>query len=149
MVVNISGRFNLERGIEGRLGKDFLQRIKQDGYINVINRKGKFEYRVTEKSLMDRLTTDTRAACLLIHKECRVLTVHGSADNIVPPEDASEFAKLIPNHKVHIIEGADHVYTSHQNELSSVVLDFLSEDIKPDKSMSELPKVENSLRSRF
>lgn len=40
-VVNISGRFNLERGIEGRLGKDFLQRIKQNGFIDVINKRGK------------------------------------------------------------------------------------------------------------
>lgn len=40
-VVNISGRFNLERGIEGRLGKDFLQRIKQNGFIDVKNKRGK------------------------------------------------------------------------------------------------------------
>lgn len=40
-VVNISGRFDLIRGIEGRLGKDFLQRIKQDGYIDVKNKRCK------------------------------------------------------------------------------------------------------------
>lgn len=40
-IVNISGRFNLERGIEGRLGKDFLQRIKQNGFIDVKNKRGK------------------------------------------------------------------------------------------------------------
>lgn len=40
-VVNIAGRFNLERGIEGRLGKDYLQRIKQDGFIDVKNKRGK------------------------------------------------------------------------------------------------------------
>lgn len=40
-VVNISGRFDLERGIEGRLGKDYLQRIKQNGFIDVKNRRGK------------------------------------------------------------------------------------------------------------
>ena len=40
-VVNISGRFNLERGIEGRLGEDFLQRIKQNGFIDVKNKRGK------------------------------------------------------------------------------------------------------------
>ncbi|KDP34090.1 hypothetical protein JCGZ_07661 [Jatropha curcas] len=129
-VVNISGRFNLERGIEGRLGNDFLQRIEQNGFIDVKNRKGKFEYRVTKESLMDRLTTDTHAACLLIQPECRVLTVHGSMDKIVPVEDALEFAKFIPNHKLHIIEGADHEYTWHQDELASVVLDFLREDFE-------------------
>lgn len=39
-IVNISGRFNLQQGIEGRLGKDFLQRIKQDGFIDVKNKRG-------------------------------------------------------------------------------------------------------------
>lgn len=40
IVVNISGRFNLARGMEGRLGKKFIQRIKQDGYIDVKNKRG-------------------------------------------------------------------------------------------------------------
>lgn len=39
-VVNISGRFFLDRGIEGRLGQDYLQRIKKNGFIDVTNRKG-------------------------------------------------------------------------------------------------------------
>uniref|UniRef100_A0A803QTN1 Serine aminopeptidase S33 domain-containing protein n=1 Tax=Cannabis sativa TaxID=3483 RepID=A0A803QTN1_CANSA len=124
-VVNISGRFDLKRGIEGRLGKDFLQRIKQDGFIDVKNKRGKFEYRVTEESLMDRLTTDTLEACKSIDHNCRVLTIHGSMDKIVPIEDSFEFNKFISNHKLHIIEGADHEYTYHQDELASVVLDFI------------------------
>lgn len=41
IVINISGRFNLERGIEGRLGLGYLQRIKQNGFIDVRNKKGK------------------------------------------------------------------------------------------------------------
>ncbi|KAK9274087.1 hypothetical protein L1049_018901 [Liquidambar formosana] len=153
IVINISGRFNLERGIEGRLGKDFMQRIKQNGFLDIKNKKGKFEYRVTEESLMDRLTTDTRAACLLIPKDCRVLTVHGSMDKIVPPGDALEFAKIIPNHKLHIIEGADHEYTSHQDELASVVLDFTRAGPHQDKNMlKQLPscaRADNSIHSRL
>ncbi|KAL9400071.1 hypothetical protein Peur_009032 [Populus x canadensis] len=148
-VVNISGRFNLEKGMEGRLGKDFLLRLKQHGYIDVFNRKGKFEYRVTEESLKDRLTTDIHAACLLIQQECRVLTVHGSMDKLVPAEDALEFAKFIPNHKLHIIKGANHEYTSHQGELTSVVLDFLRENFNAEKDMPELPLEDHSFRSRL
>lgn len=148
-VVNISGRFNLEKGMEGRLGKDFLLRLKQHGYIDVFNRKGKYEYRVTEESLKDRLTTDNHAVCLLIQQECRVLTVHGSMDKIVPAEDASEFAKFIPNHKLHIIKGANHEYTSHQGELTSVVLDFLRENFNAEKDMPKLPLKDHSFRSRL
>ncbi|XP_061965233.1 uncharacterized protein LOC133689392 isoform X2 [Populus nigra] len=148
-VVNISGRFNLEKGMEGRLGKDFLLRLKEHGYIDVFNRKGKFEYRVTEESLKDRLTTDIHAVCLLIQQECRVLTVHGSMDKFVPAEDALEFAKFIPNHKLHIIKGANHEYTSHQGELTSVVLDFLRENFNAEKDMPELPLKDHCFRSRL
>lgn len=100
-IINISGRFNLERGMEGRLGKDFQNRIDRNGFIDVKSRRGRwllifyllcqrlcifisvcldiivsnivgrFEYRVTKESLMDRLTTDTRAACLAISQSCR------------------------------------------------------------------------------
>ncbi|RID42291.1 hypothetical protein BRARA_J02191 [Brassica rapa] len=120
-VVNISGRFFLERGIEMRLGKDYLKRIKENGFIDVRNRKGKFEYRVTEESLMDRIRTNTHEACLSIHENCRVLTVRGSNDMIVHVTEASEFAKYIKNHKLCLIEGADHD-TSNRDHIRSALM---------------------------
>lgn len=39
-VVNISGRFSLENGVEARLGKDFRQRITQNGFIDIKNKRG-------------------------------------------------------------------------------------------------------------
>ncbi|KAJ4908506.1 alpha/beta-Hydrolases superfamily protein [Raphanus sativus] len=133
-VVNISGRFFLERGIEGRLGKDYMKRIKENGFIDVRNRKGKFEYRVTEESLVDRLTTNTHESCLSIHENCRVLTVHGSDDRIVHVTEAYEFARYIKNHKLCLIEGADHEFTSHQHQLASTVLSFFKKDDYDDGS---------------
>lgn len=41
MVVNLSGRFNLEKGVEERLGKEFMDRINKEGYIDVTNKSGK------------------------------------------------------------------------------------------------------------
>ncbi|KAK1375789.1 BAAT/acyl-CoA thioester hydrolase carboxy-terminal protein [Heracleum sosnowskyi] len=150
-VVNISGRFNLERGIEGRLGKDFFQRIKQSGYIDVKDRRGKIEYRVTEASLMDRLTIDMRAVSCGIQKNCRVLTVHGSKDKIIPVKDVMEFDKYIANHKMFIMELADHEYTSHQDELASVVLDFVTKSCKDESLPEQLScsKTENIVHSRI
>ncbi|XP_042458035.1 uncharacterized protein LOC122042142 [Zingiber officinale] len=124
-VVNISGRFGLKKGIEARLGKDFMERIKKDEFIDVMDKTGRFIYCVTRESLIDRLSTDMHDACLSIDKNCRVLTVHGSEDDVVPHEDAFEFDKLIINHKLQIIEGADHRFISHQNYLARVLLDFI------------------------
>lgn len=58
----------------------------------------------------------------------RFLTVHGSADKTIPVEDAHEFAKHIPNHKLHIIEGANHNYTAHRKEVADAVVDFITSD---------------------
>ncbi|XP_057958357.1 uncharacterized protein LOC131151134 isoform X2 [Malania oleifera] len=115
--------------------------------------KGKFEFRVTKESLMERLTTDSPAACQLIRKECRVLTVHGSKDESVPVEDAFAFSKIIPNHRLHIVEGADHEYTSHQDVLAAIVLDFIRADPNLDKRMPQqigiCSKADNSTHSRL
>ncbi|XP_020242498.1 uncharacterized protein LOC109820713 isoform X3 [Asparagus officinalis] len=133
-VINVSGRYDLKGGIEDRLGKEFMQQIKKDGFIDIKKKSGEVEYRVTKESLMDRLNTNMDAAARSIDRDCRVLTVHGSADEIIPVKDASEFAKLIPNHKLHIVEGADHGYSAHQVELVSVVLEFLKSNQVGDKA---------------
>ena len=64
------------------------------------------------------------------------MTVHGSADEIVPVEDALEFAKIIPNHKLEIVEGANHIYKLHQTELSSIVVRFIKQSLQEDKDKS-------------
>ncbi|KAK3014611.1 hypothetical protein RJ639_009110, partial [Escallonia herrerae] len=145
-VVNVSGRFDLRRGIEGRLGKDFIGRIKLNGSIDIRNRRGKIEYRVTEECLMDRLTTDMCAACQSIQQNCRVLTIHGSMDEMVPVEDAMEFAKYISNHRLIVIQRADHEYTFHQDELASFVVDFVN---KGSEHSLLSGRADEILRSRF
>uniref|UniRef100_A0A0D9V291 Serine aminopeptidase S33 domain-containing protein n=1 Tax=Leersia perrieri TaxID=77586 RepID=A0A0D9V291_9ORYZ len=104
MVVNLSGRFHLERGIEERLGKEFMDIIEKEGYIDV-----------------------------------KTKSVHGSADDIIPVEDAYEFAKHIPNHKLNVIDGADHCYTAHRKELSDAVVDFItSSEVCADANCSPI-----------
>ncbi|KAL8505858.1 hypothetical protein ACS0TY_016909 [Phlomoides rotata] len=125
-VVNISGRYDLKRGIEERFGKNIWERLKKDGYIDV-KTKNDGNYRVTEESMTERFNTNIHEACLSIDESCRVLTVHGSADEVIPIEDAKEIAKLVPNHCLKIVEGANHGYTSHQAELVSSVLPFVKE----------------------
>ncbi|KAI3790058.1 hypothetical protein L2E82_02871 [Cichorium intybus] len=127
-VINVSGRYNTEGGVEERLGKGYLQKVKKDGFIDVKAKTGEVLYRVTEESLMDRLNTNMHEACLRIDKDSRVLTVHGSDDSIVGVEEALEFAKIIPNHKLHVIDGANHGFSKHQDELISVVLSFIKDE---------------------
>ncbi|XP_073149338.1 putative uncharacterized protein YDL057W isoform X2 [Henckelia pumila] len=136
-VVNVSGRYDLKRGLEERVGKNFLERLDKEGYIDIKTRTGEVDYRVTKESMMDRLNTNMHEACLSIDNGCRVLTVHGSADEVIPVEDAREFAKIIPNHRLQIVEGANHGYTSHQDELSSAVLPFVKECMQQAEQTSK------------
>ncbi|GBG88426.1 hypothetical protein CBR_g47125 [Chara braunii] len=129
-VVNVSGRFQMDRGLMERFGEDGLQKLKTIGYLDVQNDAdaGNMQYRVTLASLEERLATDMKAAAEAIHKS-RVMTVHGSDDAVVPAEDGRSFAQSIQcSHKLVILEGASHRYTEHTSELSSAVVDFLASD---------------------
>lgn len=74
-------------------------------------------------------------------------------DKIVPVEDAFEFDKFIPNNKLCIVEGADHEYTAHQDELASIVLDFIKNDIPQNgnntKQLTSSKSGDSSVRSRL
>ncbi|KAH6761690.1 alpha/beta-Hydrolases superfamily protein [Perilla frutescens var. hirtella] len=135
-VINLSSPSDLKRGMEDRFGKDIWERLKKDGYVDVKSKSGEVEYRLMEESMMERLNTDMHEACLSIDARCRVLTVHGSADEVIPVGDAKEFAKMIRNHRLEIIQGADHGYSSHQDELVSVVLPFIKECMQHDEHAS-------------
>ncbi|KAG5527296.1 hypothetical protein RHGRI_028255 [Rhododendron griersonianum] len=124
-VVNVSGCYNLRRHIDECMGEDFYDLIEKDTYFDVKSETGEVSYRVTLKNLTDVLNTDMYEASHKIDKKCRVLTVHGSKDEIIPFGDGLKFARIISNHKIHIEEGADHGYTSHQAGLTKTVLRFI------------------------
>ncbi|KAG8367225.1 hypothetical protein BUALT_Bualt16G0050500 [Buddleja alternifolia] len=125
LVVNVSGRYYLDRGIEVRLGANFMERIKNNGFIDFTN-QGKVQ-RVTKESLMERLNINMHDTCLSIDKRCRVVTIHGSKDKVVQLEEAFEFKNVLTNHKIHIIKRANHGYVKHQAELASIVLFSIKE----------------------
>lgn len=66
-----------------------------------------------------------------------MLTIHGSADSTIPVDDALEFAKIIPEHQLLIVEGADHKFSSHQDELASAVLRFTKESLHYNHDVSK------------
>ncbi|KAJ7538201.1 hypothetical protein O6H91_11G037800 [Diphasiastrum complanatum] len=129
-VVNISGRLALERGMAKRLGKNFVQEIEEKGVVFVKDESGNVEYQVTRESWQDRLNTDMKSAALQIPETCRVLTVHGSKDEIVTVEDAYDFDKLISSHTLRIVQGGDHTFRFHQKELQQLVLHFIKTNVQ-------------------
>lgn len=58
-----------------------------------------------------------------------VLSIHGLADNTVPPADALIYAKALSTrmpgtHSLHMIEGADHNFIGHHEEVVGSVLQW-------------------------
>ena len=43
-VVNVSGRYDLKKGVEERLGKDFMDRIQKEGFVDIKNKTGNFYF---------------------------------------------------------------------------------------------------------
>lgn len=112
--------------MEKRLrGKKGLQKLRDEGVLDIYSRSGKFEFRVTKSDLEERIGTDMHKACLQIPKHCRVLNIHGSADETVETGDVYEFGKRIQYSIVHVIDGADHNFSSKQDELAKLVVDFV------------------------
>lgn len=130
-VVNASGRLDLKDGLKKHLGEDFLEKIEV-GFLDVKDNSGKIMFRVTKDSLMERLSTDLRKAAVMIPKDIRVLSVHGSEDEAVPVRNAFECDKLIANHTLQIIDGADHMYSQHEKDLAETLIKFIQGDL--DKS---------------
>ncbi|XP_010478359.1 PREDICTED: putative uncharacterized protein YDL057W isoform X2 [Camelina sativa] len=127
-VINLTGYSDMKKDLVRRLGENYLERIKQQGFIDAREEWRNIkviDYRVTKESLMERLNTNMHEICLKIDKECRVLTVYGSADEVIPLEDAKAFEKIIPNHKLEIVEGADHCYHEHLSQLATTVMEFI------------------------
>lgn len=60
---------------------------------------------------------------------CRVLTVHGSQDEIVKIENAHDFAKRIPNHTLRVFDGAGHNYEGDRKKLADLVLEFIQGNV--------------------
>jgi hypothetical protein len=73
MVVNLSGRFHLEKGIEERLGKEFMDRINKEGYIDAKDKSGMG----TCLTYIERYATQTiSSACDLFAFHVHLITAY-------------------------------------------------------------------------
>lgn len=95
--------------------------------LDIKDASGNVEYQVTKADLRDRLTTNMHAACLAIPELTRVLTIHGTKDEVIPADDAYQFAQRIPTHKLVLVKDANHGYQDHESQLLKHMLEFLQE----------------------
>ncbi|MHB0878289.1 MAG: alpha/beta hydrolase [Anaerolineae bacterium] len=87
-------------------------------------------------NVISRAFVESACAARPIDEVCSfagpVLVLHGSNDEVVPPSDAEKYAQAIgPKARLHIIEGADHTFSSFEweRELYRLTGDFLAETL--------------------
>eukprot|EP00897_Mesotaenium_endlicherianum_P004123 jgi/Mesen1/3739/ME000204S03006 len=123
-IVNVSGRYKMDAGMMERFGEANMRVIMEEGQLQQSDYLG--SYFITRESFEARLATDMEKAARSVPKDCRVLTVHGSNDRVVPSADAVAFSELIKNHQLEIIDMADHNFSFHKKELIDKVIPFLT-----------------------
>ena len=78
------------------------------------------------------------------------MITQGDKDDVVPESEVSKFASRLGNQaKYHMIEGADHYYRGHEEELSGVMDEYLAERmdnftqrrrVRPERKRRQPPK---------
>lgn len=53
------------------------------------------------------------------------MTIHGDADEIIPLADAKTLDAAIRSHTLVVVEGADHFYSAHQQQMISEIVQWL------------------------
>mmetsp|Transcript_13786 Transcript_13786/g.36996 ORF Transcript_13786/g.36996 Transcript_13786/m.36996 type:complete len:351 (+) Transcript_13786:237-1289(+) len=132
-VVNVCGRIDMTRGINERLGgSDTVDRLRRGELSSLSIDDGRFgSYLVTRASLEERLALDMRDELSHIARNgaaagLRVLTVHGSDDQVVPVSDAYTVHDELGDglHTLKVVKGADHRFTS-PDDLAALVTETL------------------------
>ncbi|XP_057765978.1 uncharacterized protein LOC130986545 isoform X2 [Salvia miltiorrhiza] len=107
-VINVSGRYD-------------------PWHIDLKSRKASSDYEVTKENKSKQVDTNIHEEWLTIDPRCKVLTVHGTADNDVALDDAYEIGKVVPNHQLQLVDGADHTYHARLDQLAAAVVHFAKE----------------------
>uniref|UniRef100_A0A383VEN7 Serine aminopeptidase S33 domain-containing protein n=1 Tax=Tetradesmus obliquus TaxID=3088 RepID=A0A383VEN7_TETOB len=131
LVINVAGRFWMDRGVTMRFGEDISERAaaapvampaqRDDGHT--------FTWLLTKEDLDERMNLDMAAAAAGI-KRSKVLTIHGTADSVIPIDDGRQMAESIAGSSLVEVEGADHNFRASEQvlqQLIAAVLGFLQE----------------------
>ncbi|KAF8269387.1 ectomycorrhiza-regulated esterase [Lactarius quietus] len=127
--VNVSARYKMDRVLVQSTTLPF--KLNEHGYFDwKITVAGKpVVARITAEDLREFASWDTSLVWKYFPSATDVLTVHGMADEIVPPYDATVYARALETrspgtHNLHFVEYADHNFTKHKEEVVDAILQW-------------------------
>ncbi|KIL62839.1 hypothetical protein M378DRAFT_165300 [Amanita muscaria Koide BX008] len=127
--VNVSGRYRKKTLYEST--KEWQKSFQEQGYYEytgTVARKP-VTFRIHLNDFERFANWDTAFVWHKFPSTTDVLTVHGMSDTTVPPSDALIYAKALGarrpgTHALHLMEGADHTFTGHIDELIGSILEW-------------------------
>jgi hypothetical protein len=129
---------NETSGVVERFGRSVVDRVQQNGQERVTLKDG-FQFTLTKEALLGRLELDMAPIARAIPTSVAVLTLHGADDRVIPVDDAREFDKLIPNHRLVILPAATHNFSSREADVAAVIREFMGAARGEDTDHSEAP----------
>lgn len=79
------------------------------------------------QDLQERLSTDMAQVCAQIAPGIRMLFLHGGRDTSVPVRNAQQYAAVLPQSQLEILDEAGHLFDAneHRQTLLSTVCSFV------------------------
>ncbi|CAG8564451.1 597_t:CDS:2, partial [Acaulospora colombiana] len=133
IVINISGRYDHTQ-VPSYFTSEQMDQLRTSGsfvFCKFGPNKNR-DYVVHQEDWEKRKKLDMSVVKNIDRQKSRVLTVHGSKDDICPLEGAQTYHTLIgpePYHKLAVIQDADHVFKDTMGELVTNILSWLSENV--------------------
>ncbi|SGY40497.1 BQ5605_C003g02386 [Microbotryum silenes-dioicae] len=142
--INISGRYDMSRiMVDKRYGEEFWEKGEHLWKVRV---RGKdIAQRVTREDVIAFASWDNSYLQASFPQDVHVLTVHGTADPVVPVQDAYSYHKILSQrspgtHTLSIVEGETHNYTKPFREPVNSIMSWLEKvDGKGTPSTSDGP----------
>jgi len=130
--VNLAGRYS-DPDEEDPINKFSIEQreeLKRQGYFQIKSLFGDRSFMVTKDRIEARKVYKTSVYLTKLKQTdngMKFLTLHGSADTVVPVDCAKRFHNEIINHSLRIIEGADHNFNGLKfiDEIAANITNFL------------------------
>lgn len=127
--VNLAGRYTKPGcNHSATFSESQWRQLEETGAVHLTTR-GSRKFVVTREDIEERSKQDMRNVSLITSA---ILTVHGDQDKIVSVDNAFQFDSAIKNHRICIIQGADHNFSGSlsMEKLQVVVCNFIREQME-------------------
>ena len=128
IIVNIAGRYRLERGIIERFSLKQLDELEKNGSFVILTSDG--EFRITKEAIERRKNLDI-TQIENIH-QAKVLNIWGDQDDVIPGDDVFLFNDQLTNTKkteMIIVSDADHCFVGKEKELIRIIQPWIQQSI--------------------